>query len=670
RLWTARFGRNRSTIGRPLTLDGMNFTIIGVMPSDFSGADIGLHADIVVPLSWEPRIYPRPCLNSKYCWWLVVMGRLRPGVSLEEANAQLRVISPVAMETAIYPGMPAKEQQEFLARKVVAQSGATGFSFLRFRFNNPLLVLMILVSLVLLIACANLASLLLARATARQREITVRLAIGAGRWRLIRQMLTESLLLSAAGGLLGVLLASGLSRFLKTFFSLGQEPILLNLTPDWRVLTFLFFASVMTAVLFGIAPAIRATRVEIHAGLKEGSRTVQNSDRRRPLTKLLLAGQVALSVLLVTGAGLFTGSLMQLRSLDRGFDPRGVVLFPLSVDARIGGQPEKDEPLATRYQQLLKRLEALPGVEAASLMNIVPLGNGGWDNEISIPAGLPETLRTVFMNKIAPHYFAMMHTPLLAGRDFNEHDTESSAHVAILNERAAREYFPRGNAIGSQIGNSTHTLTVVGIVGDAKYMNLRDEIPRTMYVPYSQNLEDLHSMTVGVRVKGDPAAIMTAIRPILRAVIPGIAMPQPLLMTDQMNQSLSMERLMALLTLFFGLLALILTSIGLYGTLAYAVTRRTAEIGIRMALGAERRRVIWLVLRENATLTITGLVVGIAAVLVMSRLISGLLYGITPHDPLALSMAVLVLAAVAAVASLLPALRASRIDPMTALRYE
>ncbi len=677
--WSSHFQRNPAAIGRTLVLDGVNFTVIGVMPRQFFGADVSVRPDIWAPLALAPRIGDPFCFNSSSCWWLFVMARLAPGVSLEKARAQLKVVSPQILLNTVPLGWEKADQQRFKREQLTATPAPNGWSFLRLRFTDPLAILMTLVGIVLLIACANLANLLFARSSARQREIAVRLAMGAGRSRVVRQLLTESILLSLLGGVVGLAFAFGCTRLLLSILTAsasdggpGQD-IRFDLQPDWRILLFTFLAAVLSGLLFGLAPALRATRIGIIGSLKERAHSVRGAGSRMGVGRLILTFQAALSVLLICGAGLFAGSLWRLWTLNPGFNPKDLFLIGIDTDRR---SVEGHSPLRL-YSELLERLNATPGVEAASLLWMTPLSGGGWDNYISIPGrtDLTKEQSDTFINLAAPRFFIAMGTPLLAGREFSNADSANSERVGIINELAARRFFPGRNPIGEHIQLEKALIRIVGVAANSKYLSLRDPEPLELYLPYTQNPSDdpsraVPSLTFVIRSALKPAAVDSSFRNILHRIAPDIPLSIARSMEDQIAASLDSERLMALLSLFFGVLALLLTSIGLYGVLAYSVAQRTNEIGVRMALGAQRRDVILLVMRESMAHVAIGISAGIVAVLGTSKLIAALLYGIQPNDVGNLALAVIVFLLVAGTAAYLPARRASHLEPLCALREE
>lgn len=671
--WTSHFQRSPAAVGAGITLDGVRFTIIGVMPRGFFGADVGMHPQIWAPLSLAARLDSPGCITSRSCWWLIVMGRRKHGISLQQANARLAVLSPQMLRDTL-PDWDSAGQKRYLGWRFQASSGANGWTSLRGTFNNPLAVLMILVGIVLLIACANMANLLLARASARQREIAVRMAMGAGRGRVIRQLLTESLLLAILGGAAGLAFASWSAKLLVSFLTstqrlVGQDSgIQLDLHPDWRVMLFTLLAALLCGLIFGLAPALRATRGGAGAALKERTASLQTGRAGTRLGKVILGVQAALSVLLVSGAGLFAGSLWHLLTLHPGFNPDNVML--ISVDT--AKRPEKGAALARLYQLLLERAQVITGVKAASAVWMTPLSNGGWDQYVKVPGrpDLTQEQTDTYMNLIGERYFEVMQTPVLAGREFNAADSGSSDKVGILNSIAARRFFPGGNALGSHVEVNGKPIRIIGVVGNAKYLNLQEAAPPTLYFPFMQSDQGNQSMTILLKIRGNIAGIYPAFHDALRDVAPGVPIRVVKMMRDQVDDSLGRERLLASLSVFFGVLALLLTSVGLYGVLAYSVTRRTGEIGIRMALGAQRRNVVLLVVRETFAHVVAGIAVGVMLVLLLSKLVAGLLYGIQPNDPGNLVLAVGVFLVVAAGAAYLPARRASGLDPMMALREE
>ena len=671
--WSHQYQRKASAVGSGLTLDGVRFTVIGVMPPGFFGAEVGTNPDIWAPLWMTTRVDDGHCIASRSCWWLNVMARLKPGISQEQAQTALKVVTPQVMQNAV-PDWGEAGQKEFLRRPLSLASGANGWTELRSEFSNPLAILMILVGVVLLIACANMANLLLARASARHREISVRLAVGADRSRVVRQLLTECLLLSVLGAIVGLLFARWSTRLLFGFLAskregsglgFGQTPAF-DLHPDWRVMLFTLLAAIVSGILFGLMPALRATRIGISASLKERVHNVQRDPTRIGIARWLLAAQAALSVLLVAGAGLFAGSLFHLLTLNPGFDPRNVTVIAIDTDKR----PQKGAPLIALYSRLLERLNAMPGVKKASLLWFTPLTESGWDDILDVPAGtaLPKDQRDTDINLVAPHYFEVMGIAVVGGRDFRS-DNSVSEKVGIINELAARKLFPHTNPIGRQVILEKMPIRIVGIVANTKYMDLREPDPLTLYLPYTQASDGVPSLSFVIKTSGD-VPIYPEFRAALHEIAPDIPVGIAKTMQKQVNDSLGRERLMASLSVFFGVLALLLTSIGLYGILSYTVARRTGEIGVRIALGARPPNVIWLVVRETISHIAIGIVTGIVVVLAMSRLVASLLYGIRPNDPGNLVLAVLVLTGFATLAAYLPARRASRLDPMLALREE
>lgn len=673
--WERRYQKSPAAVGSTLALDGVDFTIIGVMPKSFFGADVSTRPEIWVPLGFAPRIVDSACFDSASCWWLLTMARLSPGVSLVKAQAQLKTASPAIFAGSAPTTWDKASTDEFKQSFLEAVPGASGWNMLRMRFTNPLWILMTLVGLVLLIACANLANLMLARSSARQREIAVRLALGAGRLRIIRQLLTESLLLSFLGGAAGLAFAFAASRLLVNILtSQDGDNLRLELALDWRILAFTFLVALVAGLLFGLAPALRATRQGISGSLKEHATAVRGDGGSRFRSgRHILIAQTALSVLLVCGAGLFGGSLWRLWTLNPGFNPHH--LFTIRIDTTP--RALKGEHLLPLYHQLLAEANTIPGVEAASLMWFTPLTGAAWNQKLSVPgqADLTESQSLTYINLAGPQFFEAMGTPLLAGRGFNDHDTPSSARVGIINELAARRFFGDRDPIGSQIKLEKTPITIIGVAGNSKYLDLRQEIPPELYIPYTQNVTDVAErnvppLTFVIRSKQKGASIQAAFTKILHRIAPDVAILTAHSMDEQVAESLASERLMASLSLFFGVLALLLTSIGLYGVLAYTVTRRTTEIGLRMALGAQRRDVLLLVARESVVQVILGVVIGIAAVLATSHLVASMLYGVRPNDLGTLSFAVMVLLLVAGLAAYLPARRASRLEPLAALREE
>ncbi|HEU5450647.1 MAG TPA: ABC transporter permease, partial [Terriglobales bacterium] len=560
-----------------------------------------------------------------------------------------------------------------------ATPARTGVSHLRRKYGQPLQILVAIAGLVLAIACANIANLLLARATVRQREVSVRLAVGATRGRLLRQLLTESVLLSLLGGVAGVLLAFLATSELLTMVFPGAATFAFEVTPDVRVLGFAAGVSVLAGVLFGIAPALRASRLDLVTAMKSGSRTAGADSRGRfSAGKLLVVAQVALSLLLVVGAGLFVRSLVKLAHQDFGFSPEHVLL--VKVDPRIAGY--KPAQLAGLYQRIQQAVNAQPGVRSSALALYTPLSGDNWDGNISIDKNTPEEnkhLGSAWV-RVTPGYFETMGMPLLLGRGFTEQDTADGTHAVVVNETFAHDFYGKENPIGHRFGRSEATKQqweIVGVVKSTKHTDPRDAGEDTYFLPVqqlaagaSQDTGDLYLRDLVVRASGNPATIAEAVRQALRGVDDNIPVTRITTMTDQIDASFNQEQLIGVLSAIFGGLALLLACVGLYGLMAYAVARRTNEIGLRMALGASRETVLWMVLRESLVLVAIGVVVGLPLVVAGVRVVKSQLFGIAPYDPLALISALLVLVTIAAMSGFIPARRATRVEPMVALRDE
>ena len=674
--WKSRFSRDPAILGKILTIGRTVYTIIGVTPSGFFGTTVGRSPDLWIPLQMHDLIDTGPHkIGDKFYRSLDIIARMKPGVTRSQAAANVNLVLKNILHE--YAGSePSREQlQDIRKAHITLYSAATGNSLLREGFSKPLWMLMAIVGLVLLIACANIANLLLARATARQREIAVRMAMGAGRMRLIRQLLTESALLAGAGGILGILFAEWACRFLLAVVSRTQHVLTLDVSLDTRLLAFTALVSLGCAILFGILPALRLTRVELTPALKEGRGAMLAHDRST-LGRALIISQVAVSLVLLVGAGLFVRSLVTLANVNAGFNKQGVLLF--RVDPSATGYTDELR-LANMYRQIEQRVDALPGVRASSF-SIFAFHQGSWDGSAWAKdyAAAPGSQHDASFNAVGSGYFAAMGLPILAGRDFGPQDTAASPRVAVINETMARRFFPGGSPIGKRFGMTgpehSNDIEVVGVVRDAKYYAL-DEAPEAFaYYPYSQYTphwgSGLYLREFEVRYSGNPQVVVPAVRRAMGEVNSNLPIGNVQTLADQVDASITIQRLVAELSAFFGLLAVFLACIGIYGLASYAVSRRANEIGIRMALGARRCDVLRLVVRQGFKLTLMGAAIGIAGALVLTRFLASLLYGVKPTDPLTFVAVSLILIAVALVACYIPARRAAKVDPMVALRYE
>ncbi len=693
RYWMQRFGGDPSLIGKAITVNDVSFTLVGVAARKFSGLQPGQPMDVWIPLRTHSQVDPNwwwlpkgeSVFTARGEWWVVVVGRLKPGVSWQQADAQLGTI--VQQNTAGIERPPAhpSAHQSLKPPGVELISAANGLGDLRAEFSRPLFVLMAVVALVLLVACANVANLLLARSTSRQREVAVRLALGAGRGRLIRQLLTESVLLAAAGGVLGVILAYWASDVLLDFISSGGEPVAgIHVAPDLRVLGFTALISVLTGILFGLVPALSCTRLQLTPALKKGPDTAFGTGRgarslRVGFRDALVASQIAISLLLLIGAGLFVRTLTKLANQDLGFEHRNLLVF--GIDPTQAGY--KGEKLAHLYQELQRRIEALPGVRSASLSVHTPVGGGEGTRDIWIQGYVPKPGEAkvradgsidTYTHFVGSRFFETFGIPLLLGRTIGDGDVPGAPEVGVVNRAFAREYFGNADPIGRRFGfggaNKSSDIAIVGVVGDATYGNLRAPPPPTVYVPYAQHLDQIASMHFAVRTAGNPKAWMGSVRKAVQNVDGRLPLSDVTTQIEQIRQTTFQERLFADLTGLFSLLALLLACVGLYGVMAYAVAQRTNEIGIRMALGAQRQHILTLILQRGARLTAIGVVAGVVGALAMTRLIASFLFGVTATDPLTFVAAAIMLALVALLACYIPARRATKVDPVVALRHE
>jgi predicted permease len=690
--WKRRFGLDPGVVGRKIMLDDFPFTIIGVAPPGFFGIEVGSNPDLWWPIQMTPQVIPgNQSLSDSGRRWLYVMGRLKPDVKVEQAGAEMDAVFRQELNE-ITPerlaGLTPVQRHNYLSRNLKLVAGGTGFTWLRERIKQPLLILLTVVGLVLLIACVNVANLLLARAAARRKEIAIRLALGAGRFRLIRQLLTESMLLAALSGSMGLLLAQWGARLLLAYLP-QEQTATFDLAPDAAVLSFTLAVSLLTSFLFGLAPALRATRLDLTSSLKEGIGGGTGSSRLAP-HKLLIVTQVALSLFLLVGAGLFLRSLRNLKDIDVGFDRKNLILFSLNTPSGY--------TLAQRmnlYQQALERLEALPGASAASLASFSLLSGSGMNSNIVVEGydNRPDEDMDCHRLWVGPKYFAAMGMTLLEGRDFSPQELRPQGGqlaagpspqpgaipgapiAAVINQTMARYFFRDGSPLGRRFRLQRGPLQgipieVIGVIKDAKYYNLREQMLPTYYLSFFQRPREGEAGTMLLRSFADPASIATAIPRTVRELDPQVQVVNLRTMNEVVDRSLMQERFVAQLGSFFSLFALLLAAIGLYGVMSYATAQRTREIGIRMALGARATDVIRLVLRETMLLVGAGVVIGLGAALATNRLVESLLFGLSAADPLTITLAVLLMLIVAALAGYLPARQATRVDPLVALRYE
>ena len=670
--WQREYAGTAGVFDRRLTLNSHPVQIVGVAPRGFTGVQVGESVDVYLPLCAEGTLVrENSALDKRANWWLWIFARLKPGIGAQQALARMNTLAPQIFAATMPAGYPPDAQRYHLNRRFDLLPGATGYSSIRGDYTAALYALMAAVVAVLLIACANVANLLISRAAARRKEMAIRIAIGAGRARLIRQLLTESLLLSSMGAALGILFAEWASRMLVRFLDTGNSTVVLDLSIDIRVLVFTMGVAAATGILFGLAPAWQSTRVDPHSAMKSNARGVLESHSRFGLGKMLVTVQVALSLVLLVGAGLMLKTFAKLATVDTGFDKNQVLL--IRVDPRYASVP-LDRRLAL-YQELQQRLAAVPGVRSASFADITPVSGSSSNQIVHVEGYVPKSRKdmVVWINSISPGFFATMQTPFLAGRDFNQHDTLHAPLAAVINESMANKFFgsPLG-AVGKTFRNGWNEITgpiqIIGVVKDTKYTSLRAEGEAIAYYPLSQ-LPPMRWVNFALRANGPAASLIPSVKAAAGEVNPDITL-QFRTLALQVDESLGRERLLATLSGFFGALALALAVIGLYGVMSYNITRRRNEIGIRMALGAERARVLRMVLGEVAILLVAGLALGLAAALSSTRLLAHFLYRLQPNDPATLVTACVVLAIAAVVAGLLPARRAANLDPMTALRED
>lgn len=669
--WQSEYGGAGDVVGRQLLLNRQPFTIVGVARQGFTGVEIGMFPQIYVPLCSEPLIHGAPGnLDGRSNWWLQIIGRLPDGASLAQISTRLASASSEIFAATLPPNWGESGKKDYLKRSLKMYPAATGISEVRQRYRTALAVLMGVVGVVLLIACANVANLLLARSAARQREIAMRLAIGASRGRIIRQVLTESLLISLLGAGLGLLFAKWGTTLLVGLIGQRNSPVSLDLSLDWRVLSFTLLVSVTTGILFGVAPAWRSLRIEPQEVLKSG-RSSTSTLAALTSGKVLVVVQVGLSLVLVATAGLLLGTFRTLANSDPGFRPEGVVLAKVDFSSLNLPRPAQQSAI----QEILRQLRNTPGITGASASVITPVSGMGW-NSFVVSEGykpLKENDNLVWFNGVTEGYFPTLGTAVLAGRDFGQADAGNGPKVALVNRAFARRIFGAANPIGRQfrVQNSDTPgppVEVVGLVGDARYGSLRDTLAPTVYLPWTQ-AEDFPSLTFEVRSEGPMADAVGKILSVSGAALPNASLEISTL-SGQLAASLARERLLATLSGFFGALALLLALIGLYGTMAYNVTRRRKEIGIRAALGATRIALVKLVAGEAGRMIIAGLVLGSAATVAATRLVRSFLFGRTPLDPVTLAWALAAVAGVALLAGALPAVKAVRQDPQSVLREE
>ncbi|HXW92689.1 MAG TPA: ABC transporter permease [Terriglobales bacterium] len=670
--WQSEFGGEASAIGKTVALEGHPFPVLGVTPASFHGADVGHSFDVAVLICSEPVIAAENSIYAwRHAWWLAVMGRLEPGWTLEKASAQLETISGGIMQETLPPVYQAEARTAYLGKKLNAFPASTGVSNLRREYESPLWLLLAITGLVLLIACANLANLMLARAMAREREIAVRIALGAARGRIVRQLFTESLLVALLGATLGIVVARTLSSFLVRYLS-GEgdvRHIFVGLVMDWRVLGFTAGLAVVTCLLVGLAPAITITGAAPARVMSLAGRGLTATRERFSLRRGLVVAQVALSLVLVVSALLFGGSLRKILTLDAGFQRDGVLVMDIDF-TRL----EIPKQQWNQFREnIVERVRALPGVESAAESEEVPLGGSYWNDQVVVNGEVNKLW--VDMGNITPGYFKTIGTPLLAGRDFNQRDTSTSPKVAIVNQEFARKILRTENPIGRTFkinvyrGQPQHEYEIVGVMGNAKYDDLRKQFEPVAFYPQMQDDRPDENGEIIVRSSGTLEPIVGELRRAMAEVNPAIAIDFHSL-SQQIKDGLLRERLLAMLSGLFGLLAAVLATVGLYGVMAYMVARRTNEIGIRMALGAAPRRMLAMVLGEAGQLLGVGITVGVVAVLAVGRWAASLLFGLKPYDPAVLMIACLGLAVVAVVASTVPARRAAKLQPMVALRHE
>ena len=672
-LWQDRFGGAPDVVGRAITLDRVAFTIIGVTPAGFFGHEVGRAFDVVVPIGTEPLVRgAESSLDRRSTWWMSIFARLRPDQSAEQATAAFRAVQPLVREETLPQDYRPQDAARYLTGEMGLFPATAGTSSLRARYQRPLMALTAVVAFTLLIACGNIANLMLARASARRHEFAVRTALGAPRWRLARQLLGENLLLSVLGAALGVLLAIWGSRLIVAQLATSTNRVFLDIGVDWRMLGFTALIAILTTILFGVAPSLAAARVPPMEAMKEQSSGRGGSARGAGLAGSLVLVQVALSLLLLVAAGLFMRTFASLTKVDLGFVPEKVLVVGVGAQ-RTGVAPASRGAL---YERMLDAVRAVPQVTNAALSVITPVSGSQWNSIIEFP-GRPEMAeedRIVNLNFLSPGWFTTMGTPLVAGRDFDSRDRVGGANVVIVNRKFAEKYFAGENPIGRTIidpgfgGDPSRPAEIVGLAGDAVYINLRESLTPTLYWALGQEDEPGSSVILTLRTTADePRALTRSVTAAIAAVHPDLALSfRPL--GEYIDASLAQERLIAMLSGFFGVLALLLAALGLYGITAYGVSRRRVELGIRMALGASPPSVVRLVMSRTGLLVLGGIVLGGMVSWWASRFVGALLFGLPPTDPVTIACAMLVLAGVAAVAGWLPARRAAMIDPAKVLR--